>query len=61
MVIFDFEGEETGTKQNVCYLVYFLACNITGKFQLHCFITGGDILNFVSHHCTFTADEVISD
>ena len=26
-----------------------------------CFIIGGDILNFVSHHCTYTTDYVISD
>ena len=37
--------------QNVNHRVYFVGCNIPAKFQEHCFIIGGDILNFVSHHC----------
>ena len=31
------------------------------KFQYHSFIIGRDILNFVSHHCTCTTGDVISD
>ena len=40
--------------QNVYHPVYFIWCNIPTKFQQHCFIIGGDILNFLSHHCTCT-------
>ena len=34
---------------------------IPAKFQQHCFIIGGDILSFVSHHCTCTTNDIISD
>ena len=43
------------------HLVNFVRCNIPVKFQKHCFIIGGDILNFVSHHGPCTTDDVISD
>ena len=58
MVIFDFEEEVTGTKH---VAIATSKCVPSGIFQLHCFIIGGDILNFVSHHCTLTTDDIISD
>ena len=63
MVIFDFEEERDWNR--VCYhsniKIYFVGCNIHAKFQQHCLIIGGDILNFVSHHSTCTTEDVISD
>ena len=68
MVIFHFEEAGNWNRacchnniKNVYHLVYFIGCNIPAKFQEHRFIIGGDILNFVSHHCTYATDDVISD
>ena len=43
MVVFQFE--DAGDWNWAC-------CYSNIKFQKHCFIIGGDILNFVSHMCT---------
>ena len=47
--------------ENMYDLVYFVGCNIPAKFQWHCCLIGGDILNFVSHLCTCTTDDVVSE
>ena len=59
--------QETGTKHVAIvtsksdHLIYFVGCNILAQFQKHCFIIGGDIVNFVSQHCTCNTDDVVSD
>ena len=54
MVVFQFE--EAGDWNWACCYSNIKMCsnwyNIPAKFQKHCFIIGGDILNFVSHMCT---------
>ena len=67
MVIFDFEKEGTGTKHVALATSkcepsgIFCRVQHPAKFQLHYFIIGGDVLNFVSHHCTCITDDIISD
>ena len=56
IVVYDFKEEGTGTEH---VAIATSKCVPSAKFQWHCFIIGGDILNFVSLHCTGTTGDII--
>ena len=57
---FILKGQEAGTEHVAIATSKCVPSGIFRRVQHPCII-GGEILNFVSHHCTCTTDDVISD